>query len=275
MEYDNNVRNFVPKLRLIGRDFIGVPFDEETWIDFKNVLEEVTMFFGSYDQKIMGRRISIGKLCINLTTSHCDRAVEIYESTDEVDDSRGQKKKFFRNIVFKLTTLTNLRKLVKCIDSKFVELNRITALLDVLLDEFVKKLYAVIQHPQDSQYFLMTAQVIETSDIRLNEDEILKMKNNLSGVSDLSCAEISNIFYEFLCIKPDYSAYKYNILYDASRKNSSMFWKHLFVYSIFNIFLYLNPNIGFCIFAIMFLFEFYLIYYFYQIMFVINNNDNN
>lgn len=223
LEYDNNVRNFVPKLRLIGRDFIGVPFDEETWIDFKNVLEEVTMFFGSYDQKIMGRRISIGKLCINLTTSHCDRAVEIYESTDEVDDSRGQKKKFTRNIVFKFSTFTNLRKLVKCIDSKFAELNRITALLDVLLDEFVKKLYAVIQHPQDSQYFLMTAQVIETSDIRLNEDEILKMKNNLSGVSDLSCAEISNIFYEFLCIKPDYLAYKYNILYDASRKNSSMF----------------------------------------------------
>lgn len=217
LEYDNDVQSFVPKLRLIGRDFVGVAFDEKTWVGFKSVFEEVTLFFNSYDHKIAGRRIAISKLCLNLTTSHSDRALEIYETTDDAGDSRGQKKKYVRNIIYKCSTFTNLKKLVKCIDAKFADLNRITALLDALLGEYVKKLYVDIQQPQDSQYFMMTAQVIETSDIRLSNDEIIQMKNNLSSVSDLSCAEISTLFYEFLCIKPDYLAYKYNIVYDVSR----------------------------------------------------------
>ena len=219
IEYDNNVQNFIPKIRLIGRDFVGLQLNEETWTDFKRVLEEVTMFFCSHNQKILGKRITIGNLCLNLTTSHSDRALEIYENTDEVDDSRGQKKKYVQNIVYKFNTFTNLKKLIKCIDCKFAELKKITNQLDGLLNELVKKLYANIQHPKDSQYLMMTAQVIETSDIRINDEEILRIKNNLGTECDLSCAEISTILYQFLCIKPDYIAYKYNILFDVSRQN--------------------------------------------------------
>ena len=47
IEYDNNVQNFIPKLRLIGCDFIGLQLNEETWTDFKRMFEEVTVFVSS------------------------------------------------------------------------------------------------------------------------------------------------------------------------------------------------------------------------------------
>ena len=216
LEYDSAEQSFVPKLRLTGHDWIGVPFDQECWNEFKAAFEEITVFFCSYNQKIFGRRIAIGKHTLNFTTSHCDRAIEISENFDEVDEPRSQKKKYAHNIIYKFNTFGNLKKIAKCIDNQFAVLKKIALQLDALLDEFSKKLYMDIQSPQESQYFMMTAQVIESSDISLRDEDILKIKQ--CEKIDLSDSEISVILYEFLCLKPDYIAYRYNMLFDQSNK---------------------------------------------------------
>lgn len=223
LEYNNDLQQFVPKLRLTGHDSTGVPFDSSDWDEFKTVFGDITSFFGSYNPRIFGQRIKVGRHAINLTTSHSDRAIEISEVHDEVDSSKGQKKKYVHSVVYKLTTFLNLKKFVKCIDNKFNVLKNIVTHLDVLLDEFVKKLFIEIQHPQESQYFMMTSNIIEAADIHLKDDDVEKMKNFLSVERkiDFSCDEILSILYEFLCIKPDYLAYKYNICFDnASKMNT-------------------------------------------------------
>ena len=111
LEYDNIVQNFIPKLRLIGNDPIGVPFDQETWNDFKEHFDEITLFFSSYNQNNLGRKINFGKHALNLVTVHTDKVIEISEVDDEVDGPMDKKRKWRRVIVYKFVTFNNLKKI--------------------------------------------------------------------------------------------------------------------------------------------------------------------
>ena len=222
LEYDNGVQRFVAILRLTGHDSNGVVFTREDWDELKSLFGDFTKFFCSYNQDFSEPHVVVGqKHTVDLLVSPTDRTIEIYASVDEVDSSKNHKrKKYIPRVIYKYNTFLNLKKLVKCIDGRFDFLTKIATHLDVLIEEFVKKLFAKIQFPQEAQYFSMEQRILESVDIDLDHDDLKSMQDFLNAEyhKEMSIEEISTIFYEFLCVKPDYLVFKYNSYFERSHK---------------------------------------------------------
>lgn len=211
LEYDNKFQQFEPKLRLTGNDSNEVPFTVEEWGELRSIFGDINLFYGSYRQTTLGERLSTNKHSVKLFMWNSDRAIEITEICDEVDDGQTRKKKYVPAIIYKFTTFENLTKIVRCIDNKFTELKNVADVLDRVIDEFVKYLEVKLEKPGDT---FICARDLGDTRITMTKESAEKIKNNLN--SDLSCEKILSMFYDFVCIKPDYLAYEYNIRFDKS-----------------------------------------------------------
>lgn len=222
LEYDDEQQQYVPKLRLTGRDANNVAFTAQEWSDLKNVFGDINLFYNSYNRRNFGDRITTSKHDVKLCTYKDDRAIEISETVDEVDGP--PKKKWVPSVIFKFGTFDNLRKIISAIDTKIYVLNNVAASMDKVVNEFCKYLHDLLQKPHEAQHFFVTARMIETANIVLKEEEADKMKNSLSVEHkiDISRNEIFTLFYDFLCLKPDYLAYKYNMFFDHFEKSGQV-----------------------------------------------------
>lgn len=211
MEYDNKFQKFLPKLRLTGNDSSEIPFTIDEWVELQSIFGDINLFYGSYKQTTFGERLSTSKHSVKLFTWNNDRAIEITEISDEVDDGQGRKRKFVPSVIYKFTTFENLTKIIRCVDNTLAELKNNADILDQVIDEFVKYLMEKMGKPVGA--FISTRD-LEDANIIMTEDSAEKIKNNLK--SDLSCEKILSLFFDFVCIKPDYLAYEYNKRFDKS-----------------------------------------------------------
>lgn len=216
LEYDDSTQLFLPKLRLTGRDSNDVAFTMEDWTELKSKFSDITLFYSSYNRKIFGERINTGKHTVKMISYNNDRAIEISEAVDEVDGP--QKKKYVPCMIYKFATFENLKKIIGAIDNKMYVLQNIADSLEKVIYEFVVYLHDVLQKPHDAQLFMMEARMIETANISLKDENVDKIKKILKDEYeyDISRNEISSLFYDLTCLKPDYLAYKYNECFEKS-----------------------------------------------------------
>lgn len=127
------------RVRIVGNDFIGVPFTSANWKHFVKSFNHISKFFSTgrdnknmLDQKIVGSGFSV-----RFTISHRDKAIEIEE--DEKKGSEPATKKFRRSIVMKSNTFDILDRYIPIISARISHLETILESWNACMIDVVRR----------------------------------------------------------------------------------------------------------------------------------------
>lgn len=214
LEYDNDVEKCIPKARLIGKDFTGVPFERCEWASFVSSMKHADKYFDSYpkyqdlkDSKILGINFTM-----RFTSTHGELAIEIEESDMSENASGPEIKKFKHSIIYKKSTFLGLQKILPCIEERFNYLEKIAPVFETVIDNIATTYYKLGKFDEKNY-----ASMAKLSDLGLivNDKEILEVITAVkeTGLKSCECSDLMKVIYtDALLVAMDYVVYKINTM---------------------------------------------------------------
>lgn len=221
LEFDDEKRLFVPKVRLIGIDFIGIVFNQKEWDSLIGTFMPIEDYFENHISNFTDRQIVGANFSLRFTTAHSDKAIQIEELMHpKKDGDCGQmmsfKKTYRRSIVMKRSTFEKLRHVTDCVRAKLEYLSSIQNSVEFFADQLGKHYLEKLNEKQEAQYT-----VVSKADIfsvgKLTEADFHKFAGQFQSaeLQALNKHEMIILAEELLFAKVEYLAFKAqnNIVY--------------------------------------------------------------
>lgn len=213
LEFDEEKRLFVPKVRLFGNDFIGLAFNQREWDSLVGTFMPMADYFENHISNFADRQIVGCNFSVRFTTAHSGKAVVIEElprpKKDGDCDQMMSIKKFRRSIVMKRPTFENLRLVIDCVRAKLEYLHSIESSVEFFADQLGKHYLEKLSEKQESQYT-----TVSISDIfsvsKLTEADFHEFAGQFQSAElrALSKHEMVILAEELLFTKAEYLAFK-------------------------------------------------------------------
>lgn len=199
-----------PIVRLMGSDFVGIVFTDETWKEFQTHFEKIMDFFNrktDCDLKV-GSSFVCGDVSISLTECYNELSIRITESGSSVGDEPAPKR-FSRWILMQKVTFESLYGMAKCVDMRIDALQKTEKMLPPIMDQLCDEVHSILSAKFESQI-----QNVDAADIKSTIAEITPQlgvkildKSNLKELDlpfTLSVEDIMFICYELLSLNTQY-----------------------------------------------------------------------
>lgn len=211
LEFDDEKKFFVPIVRLIGNDFVGIAFNPSDWTIFTNTFRHIDEYFSSYTSNYADHQMVGGNFSLRFTTAHNDKAVQIEEllSPAKCDASTNLApiRKYKRSIVMKKTTFDRLKVIVGCISVRLQYLKNIESSVEFFANELGKHYLQLLCQKQEAQYTTVDiGDILEVS--KISEEDFFKIAEKFTTVQPLNINEMKILTEEFLFDHVHYIAFK-------------------------------------------------------------------
>ena len=213
LEFDDEKRLFVPKVRLIGNDFIGIAFDQKEWDSLLGTFMPMEDYFENHISNFADRQIVGCNFTLKFTTAHSDKAVQIEEllrPTKNGDCAQMMSfKKYRRSIVMKRSTFEKLRQVTDCVRAKLEYLSSIEKSVEFFADQLGKLYLEKLSQKQEAQIT-----EVSTSDIlavgKLTESDYHHLAGQFQSLElqAIDKREMIILAEELLFIKVEYLAFQ-------------------------------------------------------------------
>lgn len=179
LEYDHYTDDvYKPVIRLTSKDFRGIAFSTDSWIQLKETFPDIYKYFHE-DTDFEDRRIYGDGWVVRFTHSHKERAVEIEERVRKVPSSSSSKC-FKYSMTMKKVTFDWLHEYVyRAIDYRLRYLKSIARNVSCVAAELITFIKNEASAGHDAQIQEYTASMITDVEINLKNIDVEYIKKNI------------------------------------------------------------------------------------------------